>query len=55
MVTGKVFGAEALIRWIHPEKGIIPPLDFLPILERSELEIQVGYWVIAKGLAQIEI
>jgi diguanylate cyclase (GGDEF)-like protein len=35
MATGKVFGAEALIRWIHPEKGLIPPLDFLPMIAGS--------------------
>jgi len=53
MATGKVFGAEALIRWNHPEKGLIPPLKFLPIIEGSELEIQVGTWVINEALNQI--
>jgi diguanylate cyclase (GGDEF)-like protein/PAS domain S-box-containing protein len=55
MVTGDVFGAEALIRWIHPEKGLIPPLDFLPTLEGSELEIEVGNWVINQALSQLEV
>ena len=54
MVTGKVFGAEALIRWIHPEKGLIAPLDFLPIIEGTELEIKIGDWVIEQALKQIE-
>jgi len=54
MVTGEVFGAEALIRWIHPEKGIIPPLDFLPVIAETELEIQVGNWVIHKALQQLD-
>jgi len=54
MVTGDVFGAEALIRWIHPEKGLIPPLDFLPIIAGTELEIRVGNWVINEALGQIE-
>lgn len=53
MKTGEVFGAEALIRWFHPEKGLIPPLEFLPIIEGSELEIQVGDWVINEALKQI--
>jgi len=53
MVTGKVFGAEALIRWIHPEKGLIPPLDFLPILEETQLEIEVGEWVINQAVSQL--
>lgn len=53
MKTGKVFGAEALIRWIHPEKGLIPPLDFLPIIEETELEIEIGNWVIHQALEQL--
>lgn len=54
MRTGKVIGAEALIRWLHPEKGIIPPLDFLPTIEGSELEIQLGDWVINQALHQLD-
>ncbi len=54
MATGNVFGAEALIRWIHPDKGIIPPIDFLPFLEGTELEIKIGKWVINQALAQLE-
>ncbi len=53
MKTGEVFGAEALIRWIHPEKGMIPPLDFLPLVEGTELEIQIGDWVINEALKQL--
>jgi diguanylate cyclase (GGDEF)-like protein/PAS domain S-box-containing protein len=55
MLTGQVIGAEALIRWIHPEKGLIPPLDFLPIVEGTELEIQVGNWVIDQAVKQLEL
>ncbi|MBV1952284.1 MAG: EAL domain-containing protein, partial [Cycloclasticus sp.] len=54
MVTGDVFGVEALIRWIHPEKGLIPPLDFLPVIEDTELELKVGEWVINEALTQLE-
>jgi len=54
MLTGKVFGAEALIRWVHPEKGIIPPLEFLPIVEGTDLEIKIGNWVIEQGLMQLK-
>ncbi len=53
MKTGEVFGAEALIRWLHPEKGLIPPLDFLPIIENTELEIFIGDWVINEALKQL--
>jgi len=54
MDTGEVFGAEALIRWLHPVRGIIPPLDFLPILDGTELEIQVGNWVVEQSLLQMD-
>ncbi len=53
MVTGKVFGAEALMRWIHPEEGLIPPLDFLPALDGTQLEVEVGEWVINQAVSQL--
>ena len=53
MKTGKVFGAEALIRWLHPEKGLIQPLDFLPQIEGCEIEIPIGGWVINQALMQM--
>ena len=53
MRTGELIGAEALIRWMHPEKGLIPPLDFLPSIENSILAVEVGEWVINTALAQI--
>jgi len=54
MRTGDVYGAEALIRWIHPEKGLIPPLDFLPLIDNTDLELQVGDWVINQALQQMD-
>ncbi len=54
MNTGHVYGAEALIRWNHPKKGLIPPLEFLPVIEGSELEIEVGRWVINRVLKQLD-
>lgn len=53
MRLGKVVGAEALIRWQHPERGILPPIEFLPLIEDSELIIQVGDWVIREALRQM--
>ena len=53
MKSGKVFGVEALIRWIHPENGLIPPLDFLPIIEGTELELLVGNWVMSEAISQL--
>ncbi len=54
MRTGKVVGVEALIRWQHPQKGILPPIQFLPIIENHVIEIAVGEWVIDTALTQIE-
>ncbi len=53
--TGRVTGAEALIRWLHPQQGMIPPLKFLPVIAGSELEIQLGNWVIAEAWEQVGI
>ena len=54
MRTGKVIGAEALIRWQHPEQGLLPPAAFLPVIEDHSLAVDVGEWVIATALEQIE-
>jgi len=54
MVTGEVFGAEALIRWLHPDEGLIPPLEFLPIIDGTTLELHVGQWVIKEALTQLD-
>ncbi len=51
--TGKVFGVEALIRWISPDAGLIPPLEFLPSLDGTELEIEVGDWVLEQAWRQV--
>ncbi len=53
MSSGEVYGMEALIRWIHPEKGLIPPLDFLPFTEGTEVEIKIGNWVLNQALIQL--
>jgi diguanylate cyclase (GGDEF)-like protein len=42
----KVYGFEALLRWKHPERGMISPDDFIPILENSQHMIELGYWII---------
>ncbi len=55
MRTGMVLGAEALIRWQHPERGLLPPAVFLPVIEDHPLAVEVGEWVIDTALTQIEI
>ena len=54
MRTGMLVGVEALIRWNHPERGILPPSLFLPIIEQHPLSIELGQWVIEEALHQIE-
>ncbi len=51
--SGHIFGVEALIRWNHPERGLLAPAEFLPIIENSELDVQLGEWVIKHALAQL--
>lgn len=44
----KLHGFEALLRWRHPEKGMIPPDDFIPLIETSEHMVELGYWVMKR-------
>jgi EAL domain-containing protein (putative c-di-GMP-specific phosphodiesterase class I) len=53
MHTGKVVGVEALIRWQHPERGLVPPLAFLPAVEGHAISLELGEWVIDTALSQI--
>ena len=54
MLSGQVIGAEALIRWQHPERGMLSPIQFLPVIEEDNLSIEVGEWVIARALKQMQ-
>ena len=55
MRTGKIIGAEALIRWQHPERGLLSPAMFLPVIDDHPLAIDVGEWVIDTALTQMEL
>jgi diguanylate cyclase (GGDEF)-like protein len=53
MQTGDVIGVEALIRWQHSVRGLVPPLDFLPVIEGHAISLELGEWVIDRALSQI--
>ncbi|MFB1487819.1 MULTISPECIES: EAL domain-containing protein [unclassified Thiocapsa] len=53
LATGQVAGFEALIRWQHPQRGLVPPGQFIPLLERHPLAVTLGDWVIETALSQL--
>ncbi len=53
MRAGRVLGVEALLRWRHPEQGVVSPAQFLPLIENTGLGNSVGNWVFQNGIAQL--
>ncbi|WP_447045374.1 putative bifunctional diguanylate cyclase/phosphodiesterase [Vreelandella sp. H-I2] len=53
MRSGNVVGVEALIRWQHPDEGLLAPGQFLPIIDTTPLEAELGEWVIEQALRQL--
>lgn len=53
MRSNRVLGVEALLRWKHPQLGVVSPAQFLPLIEHTVLSVSVGNWVLAQGIEQL--
>jgi diguanylate cyclase (GGDEF)-like protein len=51
---GQIVGLEALVRWRHTERGLLPPSEFVPLAEQSGLIVPLGYWVISRALRDMQ-
>ncbi len=51
--SGTIIGAEALVRWVHPQRGNIPPMNFIPIAEETGMIQELGEWILSSVLHQI--
>lgn len=52
--TGEITGVEALLRWVHPDKGLIPPAQFIPIAEDCALILPIGKWMLEEACRQVK-
>jgi diguanylate cyclase (GGDEF)-like protein len=54
MRKGRIIGMEALLRWQHPVRGVVGPAEFLPIVEHSDVIVDIGEWVLREALRQLQ-